>query len=819
MLRGGKSGPAIVVGQSAESLLLKKVRGGEMPPPKRLVEACVKSVDPGEVKTLAQWIDTGAPEVELAPDIASAEPDPLVTDRDRDFWAFRPPQAAAIPTVQTAGRVRNPIDAFILQKLEAQGLALSDEADRATLIRRVAFDLTGLPPEPSEVDAYLADTRPDAYERLVDRFLASPRYGERWGRHWLDLAGYADSEGKREQDLPRPFAYRYRDYVIRAFNSDKPYDRFLLEQLAGDELADYDHATTKTTELEDNLIATGFLRMAPDPTWANITGFVPDRIDVISDEMEILGSVVMGLTLKCARCHSHKFDPIPQRDYYRMLDVFKGALDEYDWLKPEISTLAAPLSQDPNGDRHHAFMSAEERDRWELQNRALQTQIDALKGELERVTTQVQTKVFEARLKECPDVIREDIRAAFATPGDQRNAVHKFLVTRFEPKLRPNRDELKTIDAEFKARADATDQQVRELEGKKLPEPRIRALWDRGEPSPTYISRRGDYLSPGRLVGPGVPSVLTDGKTPFEIKPPYSGAKSTGRRLAFARWLTQTDQPLTARVMVNRLWKYHFGAGLVTTLDNFGKVGARPSHPELLDWLAREFVARGWSFKEMHRLMLTSSTYRQASRVTAEAARIDPENRLLSRIPMTRLDAESLYDTVLLVAGRLDERPFGPPDHVQAQPDGLVLPVGTDRGWRRSVYVRQERKQMLTLLEDFDLPAMNPNCLQRRDSNTAPQALHLMNNGLIRTLAEQFAKRIQREVGDDPAKQVERAYLLALSRHPEPEEREVSLATLGELRELWTNKAGQDSKIEPRARALATYCHALLNTADFLYVD
>jgi hypothetical protein len=727
-----------------------------MPPRDRLVEASVRPVEPAETEVLARWVAAGVPEDTLRPDVATTTPDPLVTDKDRDFWAFRLARPVTAPAVRHAERVRNPIDAFVLQKLEQRGLTLSPEADRLTLMRRAYLDLTGLPPEPAEVRDYLADRAADAYEKMIDRLLASPRYGERWGRYWLDLAGYADSEGKREQDLPRPHAWRYRDYVIRSFNADKPFDRFLLEQLAGDELADYENAPEITPELYDNLVATGFLRMAPDPTWANITGFVPDRLEVIADEIDVLGSAVLGLTMKCARCHSHKYDPIPQRDYYRLADVFKGAYDEYDWLKPDVRPGLGPVSQDVLGGRHLPYVTAAERREWEAHNARIQKEVEA---------------------------------------------------------MRPTRDK---NDAEFKKEAAEIQNKVKSLQAKRLPEPRIQALWDRGEPSPTYIYRRGDPLSTGRLVGPGVPSVLTDGKTPFEAKPPWPGAKQTGRRLAFARWLVRPDHPLTARVAVNRVWKHHFGTGLVKTLGNFGKAGTPPSHPELLDWLAREFVRQGWSFKAMHRLMMTSATYRQGSAVTPEAQKLDSENTLFSRMPLTRLDAEALYDTLLLVAGRLDETRFGPGDAVQARPDGLVTPAGTDRGWRRIVYVRQTRKQIPTHLENFDFPQMNPNCVERRPSTVAPQALHLMNNGMVLRLAEHFAGRVRREAGADPAKQVEAVYLTALSRFPTDEERRVGVAALEKLAGRWAENGDRASA---GLQALTTYCHAVVNSAEFLYVD
>jgi hypothetical protein len=749
MLRGGKSGPALVPGKPGASRLLQKVRSGQMPPRARLVEVSVKPIEPAEIDVLARWIASGAPEVALEPDVATRMPDRLVTDRDRSFWAFRPPRPVPVPMVRHAARLRNPIDAFILAKLEQKGLTLAAEADRATLMRRAYFDLTGLPPEPAEVRAFLAARTPDAYEKMIDRLLASPRYGERWGRFWLDLAGYADSEGKREQDLPRPHAWRWRDYVIRSFNADKPYTRFLLEQIAGDELADYENAPEITAELYDNLVATGFLRLAPDATWANITGYIPDRLEVIADEIDVLGSAVLGLTLKCARCHDHKFDPIPQRDYYRLAAVFKGAYDEHDWLKPDVRPGLGPVSQDVLGGRHLPHVTTAERRTWQAHNARIHKEIAALTAARGRKGAGARVKALRASL---------------------------------------------------------------------LPEPRIQALWDRGKPSPTYIYRRGDPLRPGQLVGPGVPSVLTDGKTPFAVQPPWPGAKKTGRRLALARWLIRADHPLTARVAVNRIWKHHFGTGLVRTLGNFGKAGAAPTHAELLDWLAGEFVRRGWSFKAMHRLMLTSATYRQSSAVTPERKKLDPDNRLYSRMPLVRLDAEALYDALLLVAGRLDETPFGPADAVQTRPDGLVTPTSTTRGWRRLIYVRQARKQLPTHLENFDYPQMNPNCLERRDSTVAPQALYLMNNGMIQELAEHLARRVSRAA--DPPQQVERAYWIALGRPPSAEERAIGVAALRTLCRKWARHlAAGKPHTSARSRALATYCHALLNSAGFLYVD
>ena len=753
MLKGGRSGPAIVPGNPAASLIVQKIHAGKMPPFERLVEVSVKPVESIETAMLVRWIELGAPEIVIEPDVATTTPDPLVSDQDREFWAFRSPVRPAVPDVRSPERIRNPIDAFILSKLELHGAGLASEADRRTLIRRACFDLTGLPPDPVEIESFLSDDQPQAYERLVDRLLDSPRYGERWGRYWLDVAGYSDSEGKREQDLPRPNAWRYRDYVIRSFNSDKPYRRFLMEQIAGDELVDYEHAAEITAEMSDNLVATGFLRMVPDPTWANITGFIPDRIDVISDEIDVFGSGILGLTLKCARCHSHKFDPIPHRDYYRIVDVFKGAYDEYNWLRPEIHPGIGPVSQDIASGRILTTVSTAERKAWVEDN----------------------------------ERIAREITAAQQTPG-----------------------------------AEGIEAQVKALETQRQPEPQVQALWDRGDPSLTYIYRRGDPMSLGHLVGPGVPSVLTDGKTPFNVEPPWPGAKSTGRRLALARWLTQPDHPLTSRVAVNRIWKHHFGQGIVKTLGNFGKAGTLPTHPELLDWLAVEFVEQGWSFKSMHRLMMTSATYRQSSALTAEHESRDPDNALISRMPLVRLNAEALFDSLLQVAGRLDETRFGPGVAVTSRPDGLVTPQATSLGWRRMIYVQQQRKRLPTHLESFDYPQMNPNCIERRDSVVSPQALYLMNNGMVFELAESFAARVRNDVGHDPEKQIKRISLLAFGRVLDDDEQQIARESLSQLEAKWTDHLTSVGSADPeviRHKALTAYCHAMMNSAEFLYID
>jgi hypothetical protein len=432
------------------------------------------------------------------------------------------------------------------------------------------------------------------------------------------------------------------------------------------------------------------------------------------------------------------------------------------------------------------------------------------------------SKYLEERLAQLPEALRMDLRTMLTMAPDKRTVVQRYLAEKFEKQLQMDRATLKTLDPDFKKQAEETEAQVKKLDAQRVPEPRVQALWDRGEPSPTYIYRRGDPTSPSRLVGPGVPSVLTDGKTPFDVKPPWPGAKKTGRRLAFAKWLIEPDHPLTARVAVNRIWKHHFGSGIVKSLDNFGKAGTPPTHPELLDWLSREFVRQGWSLKKMHRLMMTSSTYRQSSAVTPNLEQLDPNNALFSRMPLVRLDAESLYDSLVLVAGRLDETRFGPAGTVQVRPDGLITPGGTAKGWRRLIYVQQSRKQILTHLENFDYPQMNPNCVERRESIVAPQALHLMNTGMVHNLAEDFAQRVNKHAGADPSKRIERVYLSALSCLPSDEEKQIGLSAMAKLTEQWTKQLADSGKADKEAaglKALTTYCHTIMNSAEFLFVD
>ncbi len=754
MLRGGKSGPAMVPGSPDQSLLIQRIAAAEMPPKELVKKADLLPTTLAELETLRLWIAAGAPpgapEVEVIPST-----DPLVDASDRDFWSFQGPIRPDVPKVRQKDLVRTAVDAFLLEKLEQKQLNYSPQADRLKLLRRVYLALTGLPPSLEEIRLYLQDSSADAYPGMIDRLLESTHYGEQWGRFWLDAAGYSDSSGKLDVDLLRPFAYRYRDYVIRSFNDDKPYDRFLLEQIAGDELFDYKAVKDLTPEQFDNLVATGFLRMCQD----GFTQYVRDRFDMLAEQLEVVSSSVLGLTVGCARCHDHKYDPLPQRDYYRFSAIFREAYDLYDWIEPAKRQLEfAPEEERREVSRHNGPVLAE----------------------IERL---------ERLLKQAEESSKQEA-------GD---GVSLLPSSRLD---------------EIQREIDATRKELR-------PSPKILALYDLGgEPDPTFIHLRGDAFTPGQRISAGVPSVLSGSLSPYEVKPPRKGKQTSGRRLAFARWLVQPKHPLTARVIVNRIWQDHFGVGLVRTADNFGHTGERPSHPELLDWLATEFVRRGWSIKAMHRLIMNSTVYRQSSDHDATQPLADPDNLLLSHFPMRRMDAETLRDSILKIGERLDLRQFGAADPVEIRPDGEVV----SKSLRRSIYLLRRRSTPVTLLEVFDAPRLETNCIMRRQSNVPSQALVLWNGDLVRESARFFAGRIIDTAGPDREEQIKKIYLTALTRTPSSLELGDALQSLEQMSQFWLDHLQQEPTPEPRHTraewlALSTFCHVILNSAEFTYVN
>ena len=702
-------------------------------------------------------------------------PEPTWTAEQRRHWSFTPPRRPEVPAVEGKAWVRNPIDAFILRELEALGLAPAAEADRVTLIRRVRFDLTGLPPTPEEVDAFVADSRPDAYERLVDKLLDSPQYGERWARPWLDLARYAESDGFKS-DKTRPDAWRFRDWVVSALNRDLPYDRFLRLQLAGDELAPGDPGA---------FLATGFNRHWPFEDNNKVPGL--NRQLMLEDMTDTTASVFLGLTVACARCHDHKYDPISQKDYYRFQAFFAASTPKDDYpLVPPIEEAA------------HAAVEAEVRARADVVRREIEAierpyLAPLLKDKLAKLPAEVR-KAFETEPEERSafqeDLLRKNAKMMAVEPKALRTAMAADDLRRWEDRGRAMAAITKDAPAVLPVAAGMTD------DGPKAP--------------PVFLLRKGNLANPGEEVPAGYPSVLESSAVP---PPAPASASTTGRRKALADWLARPDHPLTARVMVNRLWQGHFGRGIVATPSDFGTQGTAPSHPELLDWLATEFVAHGWSLKAIHRLMVNSSSYRQSSIPTAGSLEQDPDNALFSRMPRRRLEGEAVRDALLAVSGALDPRVGGPsvfpdlPPGIETRGGWARSPSAADRN-RRSLYVFVRRNLKYPLFDAFDAPDTNVTCPERNVSVNAPQALMLLNSDLVIEHARALARRVSAGVGEgaEDRRAIDLAYRLALGRHARPEELDAGAAFLKE--------SGED-----RDRALADFCHALLNLNEFVFVD
>lgn len=811
-LAGGASGPALVPGDPDASLLIKRISAEEMPPPEHQARLSYRPVTSAELERLRRWIREGAPWDGEEPAALDPAADRLVSAADRDFWSFRPPQRPPLPTVRSSDRVRQPIDAFLLAKLAEKGLTFSPDAERLTLMRRAYFDVTGLPPTPAEIEAYLADGSPGRYERLVDRLLESPRYGEHWARHWLDAAGYADSEGQVDFDAVRPHAWRYRDWVIRALNADKPYDRFLTEQIAGDELFNYrDRPLPLSAEESAQLVATGFLRMAPDGTYSVSQGFVAERLTVVADQLQILTSTVLGLTVGCARCHDHKYDPIPQRDYYRMSAILRSAYDPYDWHSPNEADIGPEADWNETNSRLLPGAPAPEVESAARHNDPIEAEMARIAEKLRTLPGPLREMLLDENERSVPPEVRGYVRSFLTqAPIESRVAAEGGETHAGAEGAAAEADALALLEGFVKAQ--------RRLRTKPL----VRALFDMGgEPTPVHILYRGEHRSPGPPVAPGVLSALSVGLEPYVPQPL---AWSSGRRLALAKWLVQPNHPLTARVLANRVWQHYFGRGIVPTEANFGRTGTPPTHPELLDWLAVEFVESGWSLKALHRLILTSTAYRQGSRLDETTHANDADNMLLSRFPLRRLDAEAIRDAVLQAAQRLDPTPFGPADEIDIRPDGEVIAKDADGRQRRSIYVQKRRSKPVTMLEAFDAPQLKPNCLRRTQSTVASQALQLMNSELLRTSSRYMAGRMIDEAGEVPEALIERVYLTALSRPPSAGELTGGVAALTEMTEAWHRELDAKMPMEPKrmkARwlALATFCHTVLNSAEFLYID
>ena len=738
---------------------------------------------------------------------ASDVPFETYTLKERSWWAYQKPERPELPAVKNQDWVRTPVDAFILARLEKQGMAPAAPADRATLLRRVTFDLVGLPPTPEEVDAFIHDSSPEAYAKIVERLLASPRYGERWGRHWLDVVRYADTDGF-EYDTLRPHVWRYRDYVIKSFNEDKPYDRFILEQLAGDELVPNE---------PDGLVAVGFNRLAALRKNAGNQDEEMNRNEVLTERTNAVGAVFLGSTLACARCHNHLFDPLRQSDYYRLQAFFAPSI-------PKEIPLATPQEQAA----------------WESKAKVGKDEIEQLKKSFAEMEKQWSQELRNTKWQQ----LSTDEKKVLDIPAEQRSPEQRTLAFAVEKKLATKGDDIgRRHLAELNVKKKEMMQALEALET-KMPEP-LPAVWsltdDCQQIPEIHILERGDHTHKGKRVGPRVPGVFLPENAP-EVKD--GNGPTTGRRLALARWIAHPDNPLTARVMVNRLWHYHFNRGIVATPNDFGAQGAAPTHPNLLDWLATEFVRQRWSVKAMHRLIVLSNTYQLASEGDPEKTpetnlAKDPDNRLFWRFNRRRLEAEEFRDCMLSVAGNLNLKTGGPGVFVPVQ-QTLIKQLYNPKQWiatpdvwehnRRSVYLIAKRNLRLPFMETFDSPDMQNSCARREQSTHALQALELMNGAFSNTQAGELVGRLLRESGSDPDVLVERAFRLATGRLPSSKERELARQFLTEQKELlraqplrelnWPGPSGITYNIDPAtAAALRDFALAVFNLPGFLYVN
>jgi hypothetical protein len=777
LLEGGDSGLVIDLKNPAGSVLLKAIYYHDelkMPPSGKLPEE--------KVKVLEVWIKDGVPWSVVTKAESSSSPNsPLekkgksglgggvVTPEARKYWAYQPvrPATELLSSDQHSTWVKNQIDGFILSKLTAKHLAPNPPADRLALIRRITYDLTGLPPTPQEIDQFINDKSASAYEQLVDRLLASPHYGEKWGRHWLDVARYAETNGY-ERDGPKPFAWRYRDYVIKSLNEDKPYDQFVREQLAGDEIPGYH---------PEAIVATGYYRLGiwddepADPLQA--------RADELDDIVATTCQAFLSMTMNCARCHEHKIDPIPQADYYRFqaffADISRYSDDRNVKSANNLTDITAP----------------EQRASYEKEFSERQAEIERLGKKMARTEAEA--------IKKMP---AEDQRAS---EGLDRPAVIKKV--------------LSFLAESEKEEYERDNQDLEQL--KKLPEPKRELALSINRctvnPPATFVMIRGSAHALGQRVSPGFPSVLNDQDPP--LKRPERDAGSSGRRTVLANWIVSKDNALTARVLVNRLWQHHFGRGIVASSNDFGKFGTPPTHPELLDWLAGDFIAGGWKIKRMHKLMLMSSTYQMSSRASEQGLKLDPENNLFWRFNPRRLTAEEVRDSILAVSGSLNLKMFGPSIYPKLPKEVLAGQSMPGNGWptssadesdRRSIYIHVKRTLQVPILSTHDQADTDNSCPVRYTTTVPTQALGMLNGEFTNKQTELFAARLEKEQPGNPSAQIRLAIRLTTGRQAKQDEVKRDVEFIKSLRK---KHSLTDSL------ALKLYTLLLLNTNEFVYLD
>jgi hypothetical protein len=861
LLAGGR-GSVLTPGRAADSLLFQYVHDRKMPPKQSLSTA--------QIELLRRWIDAGA--VWQGP--ALKPPRSEANRAGRDWWSLQPIHQPPLPAVPRPAWIRTLVDAFILARLDKQGIAPAPEADRRTYIRRVTLDLTGLLPSPEEIETFVKDTSADAYEKLVDRLLESSTYGERWARHWLDVVRFAESHGY-EMNTLRPNAWPYRDYVIRAFNRDSPYPQFVREQLAGDAIARADPLCAA---------ATGFLVGGPHDTVGNATleGQLQQRMDDLSDMVSTTATTFLGLTVGCARCHDHKFDPIRQKDFYALQAVFAGVQHaEREIVMPgreeqrrEIATLRAErgrIERQIDAREPLAGSPGSKPVRSPVQPRRNVERFAAVEAQFVRFTVTATTDRTEPCLDELelygPEAQAGNLaladRGARATassvyPNNPLHCIEHLNDGRYgnghswisrepgqgwvqielpkivtlecivwgrdrEEKYRDRlpldyRIEVSTDGHSWKTIAGSWDRHPRghvvvpsdAIKGliekrrqlnqrlQELEKPLVSYAGTFATPDRTYLLKRGDPLQKLEEVQPSGPSQIGPS---FTLKP---SAPESQRRLALADWLVHPENPLPARVMVNRIWHWHFGQGLVRTPSDFGFNGDRPSHPDLLDWLAKEYQSNGWRLKPLHRLIVLSNTYRQASQLNAKAASVDVGNRLLWRYPPRRLEAEVIRDTMLQVSGALNRRMGGPGYHLWEYSGYVIVfrpkTVLGQEEFRRMIYQFKPRLQQDGTFGVFDCPDATTIMPRRNRSTTALQALNLLNDPFVRDQSERFAARLQRDAGSEPSAQIRQAFRLAFGREPS----EIEASAANKLVEV---------------HGLAVFCRALFNANEFVFAN
>jgi hypothetical protein len=801
LIKGGETGPTITAGKPDESFLLARLHSGEMPPGEDTVPA-------EEIAIIEKWIAAGAKTARPEPE--SIGPGLGITEEERSFWSFQPirrPDVAELASFPSELRVRTPIDALLLksaaansneanqEEVRARHASFADDADRRTIVIRAYFDLIGLPPAPDEIDKWLKDSDGDWYDRMLTELLASPHYGEQWGRHWLDVAGYADSEGYSTADAERAWAWKYRDWVIRSLNQDMPFDQFIAEQLAGDELAGPVNGDFTPQQI-DLFSATGFLRMAADGTGSGANN--PDgQNQVIADTLKIVGTSLLGLSLQCAQCHDHRYDPIPHTDYFAIRAVFEPALDWKAWKVPNARRISLYTAADRK-------MAAE-----------IEAEAAKIAAEKTVKQTEYMKQALDQELMKYEEPLRTELREAYETAGNKRSDEQKQLLAK-NPSVNISTGTLYQYLPKAAEELKKFDAKIAETRAKKPVEEFVRALIEPPNHAPeTKLFHRGDHQQPKQTVTPASLSVASPTGQPVQFSLNDDKFPTTGRRLAFARWLASRDNPLFARVIVNRVWMHHFGKGLVSTPADFGKLGTMPSHPEVLDWLADEFISSGWSFKSLHRTILSSTAWRQ-SKEPSEFPSAFP-------VPLQRLEAETLRDRMLAASGQLDRTLLGRPTKIKEDDTGQVVVDGTQT--RRSLYIQVRRSRPVAMLQSFDAPVMETNCESRPSSTVATQSLMLLNGEFILEQAAKLADRAASQAAPPTAAQIElvkqirrpdvQKWQYGFGAYDEKSNRTGSFTTLGH----WTGSQWQASATLPDPALGYVLLHATGGHPDVLGRD